>query len=107
MHMTQRENKATPNVMNGILYLETGEIQVESPAWWQWLQRGEPFSFESPEGTFTARCGGLRDSNFWYGYRHWGEQLFKLYIGRPSDLTHARLVTAAQQLADQVDNSAV
>jgi len=100
--MSRRENKVTPRVVSGTLYMETGALSVESSEWWVWLEHGETFYFESPEGTFTARYEERPHSKYWYSYRRRRGKLYKLYLGKSAELTMARLGDAAQQLAERV-----
>ena len=50
----------------------------------------------------TLEVNELRGGGaFWYAFRRHRNKLYKVYLGRSADLTHARLLAVAQQLAEK------
>ncbi len=107
--MSRRENKTTPRVYAGVLYNDSGGFNVGSPEWWTWLkQEGHStFYVETREGTFTARRewrrSGGRNVLYWYAYRRHKNKLHTVYLGKSEDLSLARLVEVARQLAEVLE----
>jgi hypothetical protein len=104
--MPRTEHKTTPKVENGYLYDDVGGCSVGSAAWFAWLDMHTIFYFVSPDGTFTARRESRRSGHFdkyyWYAYRRDHNVLYKCYLGRPGELSVARLADVAQQLAEKI-----
>ena len=101
--------RSTPPVKEGSLFLyENGQplrVPVGSAAWWDWLaaQQNTTFSFSANEGSFTARKERKSGGEYWYAYRRRQGHLHKAYIGKPSDLTLARLTEVAVALSGSQD----
>src|SRR5215211_7308669 len=109
--MPRSENKATPKVESGYLYTDEVGCAVDSPAWFAWLKHEDntTFYYESPLGTFSARKEPRRRKGnpgnyYWYAYRHQGRKMYKAYLGMAGQLTAARLVEVARQLAERVQS---
>ena len=90
-----------PAIREGALFITPDEIhaQVDTPAWFAWLQAASSFTFAGTTGTFTARHEERAGSRFWYAYRRKAGKLHKTYLGRSAELTLRRLEAAAQVLA--------
>jgi LuxR family transcriptional regulator, maltose regulon positive regulatory protein len=97
--MARKEHKTTPKVVWQTLYTDSAAVPLESPLWFDWLAHNATFYLESQEGTFTARQELRGGSAFWYAFRRHQNKLYKVYLGRTADLTHARLLAVARQLA--------
>lgn len=97
--MPRKANRSTPFITGNYLYTDLPALPLDSPAFFDWLALHSSFYFDSPFGSFTARCE-IRDSAFfWYAFRRYRKRLYKLYLGRSPDLTAARLLTVAHLLA--------
>jgi hypothetical protein len=99
--MTRKEHKATPKVLWQTLSSDSAAVPVESALWFDWLAHNALFYLESPSGTFTARRELRNGAAFWYAFRRHRNTLYKAYLGRTVDLTHARLLAVARQLAER------
>jgi hypothetical protein len=99
--MARKEHKTTPKVIWQTLYTESAAVPLESPRWFEWLSGNSTFYLESHEGSFTARREVRGGGAFWYAFRRHRNKLYKVYLGRTADLTHARLLVVAQQLAEK------
>jgi hypothetical protein len=78
-------------------------IRVGTPAWYAWLNEVTSFSFESSEGTFTARKERVqRGGQYWKAYRHSGGKLLHTYLGKSEGLTLSRLIKVARTLARRI-----
>lgn len=107
--------RTTPTVRDGTLALANTDerIAVDSPAWWRWLKTPATRSlrFVHPSGTFTARREMINGQPYWYAYKRHRGKLHKAYLGKPDELTAARLSEVATvlggRLAAQEPNVAV
>ena len=100
--MPRKEHHTTPKIIGHLLYTEQAAVPLDTSAWFDWLALHTTFYFDSPRGTFTARREPRANGVFWYAFRRYRKQLYKAYLGRPSDLTSTRLLEVAQQLAEKV-----
>ena len=100
--MPRKEHRSTPKIVGQLLYTEQAAVPLDTPAWFDWLAQHTTFYLDSPLGTFTARQEPRAAGFFWYAFRRYRKQLYKAYLGRPSDLTSTRLLAVAQQLAEKV-----
>lgn len=83
-------------------------IEVDSPAWYAWLEEASTFAFEGSMGTFTARKERKRQGRFyWRAYRKSNGTLRHRYLGRSVDLTIDRLQIVAAALAARNDGSSL
>jgi len=97
--MPRKEHKTTPKVVWRTLYTDSAALPLESSLWFDWLAHNTTFYLEAPDGTFTARRELRNGVAFWYAFRRHRNKLYKAYLGRSIDLTHARLLAVAQHLA--------
>jgi WD40 repeat protein/DNA-binding CsgD family transcriptional regulator len=79
-------------------------IRIGTPAWYEWLGQASTFSFESSEGTFTARKERVqRGGEYWKAYRRFRGKLLHSYLGKSEGLTFSRLAEVARLLAWRVE----
>lgn len=97
--MSRKENHSTPTIICHFLYADLAAIPLDSPAWFAWLEQHSTFYFDSPLGCFTARCEPRANALFWYAFRRYRKCLYKVYLGRSTNLCSARLLLVAQLLA--------
>ena len=78
-------------------------LDFESQAWQEWLAQRSSFAFQSKEGhRLTARNEArARWRSYWVAYRKVSGKLTHTYLGRPGDVTLARLEQVASFLAGQ------
>jgi hypothetical protein len=91
----------TPWVRQGRFITETGRrIQVDSPAWFAWLQTATHFYYspDYPIYGFTARKEKRRHTYYWYGYLKTARKLHNIHLGKAEHLTKARLDQAYERL---------
>ena len=100
--MPRKEHHSTPAVVGRFLYSDLPALPLDSPAFFDWLTCHSTFYFDSPLGSFTARREPRAASCFWYAFRRYRKHLYKAYLGRPADLSSARLLQVAQRLAEKV-----
>ena len=83
-------------------------MDFEGQAWQEWLAQQSSFAFQSKNGhRFTARKETrARGRTYWVAYRKVGGKLTHSYIGRPEDVTLARLEQVAGLLAGQASQDA-
>ncbi|HVU69061.1 MAG TPA: LuxR family transcriptional regulator, partial [Ktedonobacteraceae bacterium] len=90
---------------NCLIYQQDGHpvrVELDTPAWQDWLENATSFSFKSAEGNFTAhktRASNGRGGWYWYAHRRLHGQLSNLYLGTSARLTLQRLREAASVLA--------
>jgi LuxR family maltose regulon positive regulatory protein len=80
-------------------------IRLDSAAWWDWLAEPAVTRFAYPifdpgrgysTGCMTVRKEGRqRGGAYWTAYRRCGRQVRKIYIGRATAVTEARLQAIA------------
>jgi LuxR family transcriptional regulator, maltose regulon positive regulatory protein len=99
--MPRKEHHSTPIIISRFLYTGTAAVPLDTSAWFAWLELHSTFYFDSPLGSFTARCEQRADAFFWYAFRRYHKRLYKAYLGRSSSLTSKRLLSVAQLLADK------
>jgi LuxR family transcriptional regulator, maltose regulon positive regulatory protein len=99
--MPRKEHLTTPIIIGRFLYSEQAAVSLDTPAWFDWLAHHSTFYLDSPLGTFTARQEPRANAFFWYAFRRYHKRLFKVYLGRSTDLTSTRLLRLAQQLANK------
>lgn len=94
----------TPWVKKGRLITATNQwIEMDSPAWFRWLQTANRFCYTSSRSTnrLTARKEKRRHSYYWYGYAKKASKLHNIYLGKSEHLTAAHLDWACEQLAQK------
>jgi LuxR family maltose regulon positive regulatory protein len=84
-------------------------IELDTPAWLDWLENASSFTFQSEEGSFTAhktRASHGRGGWYWYAYRRQHGHLSNVYLGISAKLTYQHLLNAARTLARAGDKQA-
>jgi LuxR family transcriptional regulator, maltose regulon positive regulatory protein len=74
---------------------------IGSPEWYRWLadEQQRSFTFACPAGSFQARKERKqRGGWYWIAYRRAHGKIHKRYLGKPDELSPARLLAAAQLL---------
>jgi hypothetical protein len=97
-----------PRISERWLYdpdLPSGAIELDTPAWFEWLEGATTISFSYP--IFEPSCGYIvgfmtvrkerkqRGYQYWSGYRRWNGRLRKRYVGPSRQVTKARLEAIA------------
>lgn len=83
-------------------------IQIDTPAWFRWLQTATSFSYPLGAPTFyrlTVRKEKRRHDWYWYAYLKTDSKLHNAYAGRTHTLSAARLDQVAQTLLQKVQQS--
>jgi LuxR family maltose regulon positive regulatory protein len=80
----------------------TFSIEVDSLAWFEWLEQNHTFSFDGAMGHFTVRKEKRPGGVYWYGYRRYSKKLYRLYVGKSEELSLHRLEEIARLLAEQI-----
>src|SRR5256885_5449085 len=77
--------------------------QPTSPEWLTWLSGISSFAFVCRSGThYTAgQEKRQRGGEYWYGYRSYLGKTIKRYIGKPTDLSLARLEEVATHVTSE------
>jgi len=98
-----------PRISEQWLYapdLPSGQIQVDTSAWFEWLEAETSISFSYP--LFDPACGYIvgfmtvrkerkqRGYQYWSAYRRRNGRLRKRYLGASRSVTHARLEAIAE-----------
>jgi hypothetical protein len=109
----------TPRVSEAAVYapdLPNGRIQLDSEAWFNWLEQEATRSFSYP--LFEARCGYIigfmtvrkearrRGGQYWSVYRRQGRGMRKIYLGQSERVTGARLAEVAESLLRERERAA-
>ncbi len=83
-------------------------VDFEGQLWQSWLAERSSFAFQGKDGhRFTARKEArARGNTYWVAYRKVGGKLTHTYLGRPEDVTLARLEQVAAFLAGQASQEA-
>ncbi|HEX9370705.1 MAG TPA: hypothetical protein VF897_06845, partial [Roseiflexaceae bacterium] len=79
-------------------------VVIDSPEWHVWLADSghSRFAFTCRAGSFTARKERKqRGAWYWVAYRRAQGKIHKAYLGKPADLTLARLQSVAALLAER------
>jgi predicted ATPase len=97
-----------PRIQGNILtYQQSGQpaqLLVDTSSWYAWLATASTFTFQSEQGTFTARkerAGSRRGGEYWKAYRRRYGKLYRAYLGKSEELTLEQLQTVAVALASK------
>jgi predicted ATPase/DNA-binding CsgD family transcriptional regulator len=99
------------SVQGGTLFQYTGDsgprggIDLDSSAWYNWLEQHSSFLFRLPFVHYTARKERRSSGLYWYAYRRHQGKLRTAYLGKTKELTLDRLSAVAEALdhTGQVD----
>jgi hypothetical protein len=100
--------KDTPWIRRAQLPRSDGPpIQVDTPAWFAWLETADRFCYASQHHTyrFTARKEKRRGHFYWYAYMKDASKLYNIYLGKSERLTLAYLEQAAARLRHKARQS--
>ena len=86
-------------VRENSLITPSGMIEVGSNSWLEWLCANAKFKYTSKDGHFTAQAEKRRNGTYWYAYRKRHGKLEKMYLGKPEQLTHEKLVNCCKELS--------
>ncbi len=84
------------------------ELQVDTPAWFGWLDTATKFSYPLGAPTFyrlTVRKEKRRCAWYWYAYLKTDSKLHNAYVGRTTALSTQRLNQVALGLVQKVRQS--
>jgi LuxR family transcriptional regulator, maltose regulon positive regulatory protein len=97
--------RTIPTVKGGRLFkseTESDSIVVGTPAWYDWLEHHDSFTFVDRVDTFTARKSMLKTSGqFWKAYRTRQGKLYRIHLGYSHTLTLERLHAVAQAFSGE------
>lgn len=109
--MRTKTRTAWMDMISGTATLDGG-LQLDTPAWFTWLDEATTRSFAYPiynaaqgyiEAFMTVRKEQRRRGHaYWTAYSHVGRRLRKVYLGRSSALTDAQLRTVAAMLLERI-----
>lgn len=96
----------TPVIHKQLLWLSGSptDIQIDTPAWFRWLQTATSFSYPLGRPTYyslTLRQEKRRRGLYWYAYLKIDSKLHNGYVGASATLTAEKLDTVAKQLLDK------
>lgn len=92
--------RTTPIARDGRLTgIDHAPLELDSLAWFRWLEDHSIFRFISRNGSFTARKEQRSGNWYWYAYRRQQGQLYNLYLGKTEELTVDYLMNSATMLA--------
>jgi LuxR family maltose regulon positive regulatory protein len=107
--------RATPTIRDATLLVyeeeQTISLVVGSEQWFEWLRKDTStiFSVHTLDGSYTARkerAGNRRGGWYWKAYRTYQRTLYRAYLGKPEDLTLARLNEIALTLSTRIHEQA-
>lgn len=96
----------TPVIHKQLLWLSGSatDIQMDTPAWFHWLQTATSFSYPLGRPTYyslTLRQEKRRRGLYWYAYLKIDSKLHNSYVGASATLTAEKLDKVAKQLLDK------
>src|SRR5690242_2539620 len=84
------------------------DLELDSSAWFVWLEQVPSFAFHGRTGSFTAHQEHKeRGGGYWYAYLREQGKVTKRYLGRSADLTLTCLEQAAKLLLEQQKDTLV
>jgi LuxR family maltose regulon positive regulatory protein len=83
-----RMARNTPRIDGTRLLVEPRSIEINSPAWFEWLETNSSFIFESEDKALglSARREQRSGSWYWYAYRRKNGKLRSAYLGRSEEI---------------------
>jgi tetratricopeptide (TPR) repeat protein len=104
--------RSTPVVRGDTLFYRRDgqdcQVQVDTPAWYDWLSENRTFAFRGDENSFTARrerAGNKRGGWYWKAYVKRDKRLLHAYLGKTESLTLERLHNVASELPRKQRNT--
>ncbi len=84
------------------LETESEPIVLGTPAWFDWLEQHDAFTFADAAGTFTARKSMLRTGgSYWKAYCTHQGKLYRIHLGHSHTLTLEKLKATARTFAGE------
>ncbi|KAB8316110.1 hypothetical protein SD81_028420 [Tolypothrix campylonemoides VB511288] len=77
------------------------EIELDTPAFLNWLEQNDSFRFEAGVGgedSYRARKEKLSGVDYWYAVKKVSGRLHKKFIGRSNEVTRNRLIEVSQTI---------
>ncbi|MBN9387736.1 MAG: hypothetical protein J0I20_06790 [Chloroflexi bacterium] len=98
----------TPRIDGTRLLVEPRPIEINSPAWFDWLETNSSFIFESEDKALglSARREQRSGSWYWYAYRRKNGKLRSAYLGRSEEIDLAHLWDVALTLDKSLNGAA-
>jgi LuxR family maltose regulon positive regulatory protein len=98
----------TPRIDGTRLLVEPRSIEINSPAWFEWLETNSSFIFESEDKALglSARREQRSGSWYWYAYRRKNGKLRSAYLGRAEEISLDHLRETALTLANALNGGA-
>jgi hypothetical protein len=102
--MTEKKQPSNNRASDVAPYLTTDdgrEIELDTPAFLDWLEQNDSFRFEAGVGgedSYRARKEKLSGVDYWYAVKKVSGRLHKKFIGRSSEVTQNRLIEVAQTI---------
>ena len=90
----------TPRLNGTQLLAEPRPIEINTAAWFEWLEKNSSFIFESEDKSLglSARREKRSGSWYWYAYRRKNRKLRSAYLGRSEELNLDHLREVALHL---------
>lgn len=93
---------------NGVLI--GARIKINSDDWWTWLNSEHDdkkrFYVDSMPYEYTARREKRRNTYYWYAYKKFNEQLYKVYMGSSDKLDSEYVFrTIPRRLDDKINGN--
>ena len=102
--MTEKKQPSNNRASDVAPYLTTDdgrEIELDTPAFLDWLEQNDSFRFEAGVGgedSYRARKEKLSGVDYWYAVKKVSGRLHKKFLGRSSEVTQNRLIEVAQTI---------
>lgn len=109
--MARRAAKNTPIIIQGVVYHNTGSVQLGSEEWYTYVQSQARIIYireqRLPDSTIisgvTLRKEQVRNTLYWYAYyRDDNGKLHKRYVGKPERMTLERIQAVCKAIIDVV-----
>ncbi len=97
----------TPRIFGTQLLVEPRSIEINSTAWFEWLETNSSFIFESEDKSLglSARREQRNGSWYWYAYRRKNGKLRSAYLGRSEEINLDHLREVALTLDKSLNGS--
>lgn len=99
--MRKPSNDRASNVTPFLTTDDGREIELDTPAFLDWLEANDSFRFDAGfggEDGYRARKEFLSGVYYWYAVKKVNNKLHKRFIGKTNEVTHNRLIEVAQNI---------